>query len=194
MSTTEDIKKLREETSVSIAVCKMALEESGGDFEKAFLFLKKESAKIAEKKSERSTSAGVVSSYIHNNDKIGVLVEVRCETDFVARTDEFKEFSQNLAMHIAALDPHFITISDVPEEITQEMLEIFKKDVESIDKPEDIKEKILSGKLDAYLKEKSLYSQSYVKNQDTTVEDYIKEMIQKFGENIIVSHFQRFEI
>lgn len=194
MPTTDDIKKLREETSVSVAVCKAALEESGGDFEKAFLFLKKESAKIAEKKSERNTGAGVVSSYIHSNDKLGVLVEVRCETDFVARTDEYKEFSQNIAMHIAALSPHFITTDDVPEDITQEMLEIFKKDTESMDKPEDIKEKILSGKLDAYLKEKSLYSQSYVKNQDITVEEYIKEMIQKFGENITVPRFERFEI
>jgi len=193
MSTTEDIKKLREETSVSVAVCKKALEEAGGDFDKALLVLKKESAKIAEKKVDRLTAAGVIASYVHN-DRIGVLVEVRCETDFVARTSEFKEFAYNLAMHVAAMNPHFLSEDDVPEDVKKEMFDIFAKDTESLDKPEDIKAKIISGKLDSYVKERSFYSQPYVKNQDISINDYIKEMIQKFGENITVSRFQRFEI
>ncbi|MBI2628009.1 MAG: elongation factor Ts [Candidatus Niyogibacteria bacterium] len=188
------VKKLREETNVSVMACKKALERAEGDFSRALAFLKRESAGIADKKSDRRTSSGLVASYIHLGGKIGVLAEVRCETDFVARNDAFKEFAGNIAMHIAAMDPHFLSLDQAPLEIKKEMREIFEKEAAETGKPAEIKEKIVNGKLETYLKEKSLYSQFYVKNQDITVEEYIKETIQKFGENIVVSRFARFVV
>ncbi|MEK7646763.1 MAG: elongation factor Ts [Patescibacteria group bacterium] len=191
---TGDVKKLREETGLSIMLCKKALELSGGDFNKAFAFLKKESAGVAEKKKERATGSGIIASYVHGEGRIGVLAEVRCETDFVARNDAFKEFAHNIAMHIAALNPHFLSPADASEELQAEMLGVFKSETESLNKPADIKEKIISGKMDAFLKERSLLTQPYIKNQDITVEDYIKETVQKFGENITIARFVRFSL
>lgn len=146
MITTEQIKNLRERTGVSVMVCKKALEESGGDEEKAILILRKEGAAIADKKSERALKAGIIEAYVHATRQVGVLVEVMCETDFVAKNEEFKSFAHNLAMHIAASNP-----ADVP----------------------------------------SLMQQIYIKNQSIAVGDYVKEMIQKFGENIEISKFVR---
>lgn len=191
---TGDVKKLREETGLSIMLCKKALELSGGDFDKAFAFLKKESASMAEKKKDRVTGSGIIASYVHGGGRIAVLVEIRCETDFVARNDAFMEFAHNLAMHIAALNPHFLSPTDAPNTLKEEMLGVFKSETESLNKSADIKEKIISGKMDAFLKERSLLSQPYIKNQDITVEDYIKETVQKFGENITVSRFVRFSL
>ncbi|MBI5045495.1 MAG: elongation factor Ts [Candidatus Niyogibacteria bacterium] len=191
---TGDVKKLREETGLSIMLCKKALELSGGDFNKAFAFLKKESAGVAEKKKERVTGSGIIASYVHGEGRIGVLAEIRCETDFVARNDAFKEFAHNLAMHIAALNPHFLSPTDAPKELKEEMLGVFKSETDSLNKPADIREKIISGKMDAFLKERSLLSQPYIKNQDITVEDYIKETVQKFGENITIARFVRFSL
>lgn len=191
---TGDVKKLREETGLSIMLCKKALELSGGDFSKAFAFLKKESAGVAEKKKERATGSGIVASYVHGGGRIGVLAEVRCETDFVARNEAFVEFAHNIAMHIAALNPHFLSPADAPESLKEEMLGVFKSETESLNKPADIKEKIISGKMDAFLKERSLLTQPYIKNQDITVEDYIKETVQKFGENITIARFVRFSL
>ncbi|MEK7596284.1 MAG: elongation factor Ts [Patescibacteria group bacterium] len=191
---TDDVKKLREETNVSVMACKKALEQAEGDFVRALAFLKKESAGVADKKSVRRTGSGLVASYVHLGGKIGVLAEVRCETDFVARNSAFKEFAGNIAMHIAAMDPHFLSLDQAPAEIKKEMREIFEKEAVAMDKSAEIKEKIINGKLENYLKEKSLYSQFYVKNPDITVEEYIKETIQKFGENIVVSRFARFAV
>lgn len=190
----DDVKKLREETGISVMACKKALERADGDFDRALTFLKRESAGIADKKSVRHTGFGLVASYIHSEGKIGVLAEVRCETDFVARNSIFKEFAGNIAMHIAAMDPHFLSADQAPAEIKKEMRGIFEKEAAETDKSAEIKEKIINGKLENYLKEKSLYSQFYVKNPDITVEDYIKETIQKFGENIVVFRFARFAV
>ena len=190
----EKIKQLRTKTGVSIAECKKALEESGGNVEKACLALKEVSAKIAEKKSEREAGAGIIDSYIHGNGKVGVLVDLRCETDFVARNEAFKGLAHNIAMQIAALNARFISRDDMPEELKEELREVFKKDAENLKKPPEIIQKIIEGKIEAVLKEQVLLEQSFVKDPDITISELLKEAIQKFGENIKVARFARFSI
>ena len=192
--TSEKIKELRDKTDVSITACKKALEEAEGDMEKATLLLRKEGAKMADKKSDRALNAGIVEAYVHSNRQVGVLVEARCETDFVGKNEMFLEFAHNIALHIAATDPRYVSLSDISEESKEEIKKIFEEEVGKIDKPRDIKEKILEGKMDAYLKERTLMEQDYVKNPDITIGEYIKEMIQKFGENIEIARFERFSI
>jgi elongation factor Ts len=190
---TDDLKKLREETGISFTACKKALEAAGGDYVQALTVLKKESAKVAEKKSDRATGAGLIAAYVHGG-RVGVLVELRCETDFVSRNPAFGQLAHDIAMHVAAMNPHFLSSETVPADVVSEMQEIFKKDVEGMSKSIDIIEKILSGKLESYLKERCLLTQPFVKNPDLTIGEYVKESIQKFGENITVARFTRFEI
>lgn len=190
---TEDIKKLRAATGISMLACKKALEEAGGDYLKALSVLKKESAKVAEKKSERTTGAGLIAAYVHGG-RVGAMAELRSETDFVSRNPVFGELAHDIAMHIAAMDPHFLSPETVPADVVAEMQAIFKKDVEGMQKSADIIEKVLAGKLESYLKERCLLTQPFVKNQDITIGELIKESIQKFGENIAVTRFMRFEI
>ncbi|NOY35749.1 MAG: elongation factor Ts [bacterium] len=192
--TSEKIKELRDKTDVSIMACKKALEKAEGDMEKAALFLRKEGAKVAEKKSDRALNAGTVEAYVHSNRQVGVLVEARCETDFVGKNEMFLDFAHNIALHIAAADPLYVSLDDVSEESKEEIKRIFEEEISKIDKPQDIKEKILEGKMDTYLKERVLLEQDYVKNPDITIGDYIKEVIQKFGENIEITRFKRFSI
>lgn len=190
----DKIKELREKTDVSVMVCQKALEEAGGDMEKAMQILRKEGVKVAEKKSHRSLNAGIIEAYIHSTKQVGVLLEIRCETDFVSKNEGFQRFAHDIAMHIAAADPLYVSPEDIPEDSKEEIKKIFEEEISKIDKPQEIKEKILEGKLGTYIKERTLLEQPYVKNQDITVGDFIKEGVQKFGENISVVHFSRYSI
>lgn len=188
--TTEQVKELREKTGVSIMQCKKALEEANGDAEKALILLKKKSSDIADKKSDRNLGAGTVASYIHNNNTVGAIVELSSETDFVAKNEEFKQLAYNIAMQVAATNPEFLKSDDISEAVKVKASEVFSKEVEG--KPEDMKNKILEGKINSYFKDKTLLNQEYIKNPDTTIEDLIKAAVQKFGERIEIRRFARF--
>jgi len=188
------IKELREQTAVSFTECKKAIEEAGGSLEKALAILKKASFAVADKKSERATGAGVIEAYIHSNGKVGALVDLRCETDFVAKTAEFKELAHNIALHIAALKPKFVSRDDIPEEAKKELEYSLAKEIENANKPENIKKKIIEGKMESVFKEEALMEQPFVKNPDIQISSLIKESIQKLGENIKIARFARFEI
>ena len=192
--TTEDIKLLRDETGVSIMQCKKALEEVGGDMEKARMILRKNSASAASKKSERSLGAGIVGSYIHSNKKMGAIVEFFCETDFVAQNPEFIETANDIAMHITAMAPEFTRKEDIDEISTAKAKEFFMEEIAKSDKPTDIKEKILEGKLNDFFAEKTLLNQLFVKNPEITIEQLINQLIQKTGEKIEVGKFARFTV
>lgn len=194
MVTADKIKELRDKTSVSMMACKNALEESGGDIEKAIVVLRKAGLKVADKKADRQVNAGIIEAYIHAGGKVGVLVEGRCETDFVSKNEGFKNFLHDIAMHIAALNPTYLKESDISESAIVEAKDIFREEIKGLDKHEDMKEKIIEGKVSAYFKERVLLNQSFVKNPDITVNDYVKDAIQKFGENIEISHFARFSV
>ena len=190
--TTENIKQLRDRTGVSIMQCRKALMEAAGDMEKAILILEKNSKSIALKKSERTLGAGVVQSYIHGVGTVGSMVELFCETDFVAKNDDFKNLARELAMHIAAMNPQFVRKEDIGAEDKRKALDVFADEVKG--KPENIKEKILEGKLAAFFCELTLLDQPFFKNQEATVSQVIETAIQKFGEKIEVGRFVRFAI
>lgn len=190
--TTENIKQLRDRTGVSIMQCRKALMEAAGDMEKAILILEKNSKSIALKKSERTLGAGVVQSYIHGVGTVGSMVELFCETDFVAKNDDFKNLARELAMHIAAMNPQFVRKEDIGAEDKRKALDVFADEVKG--KPENIKEKILEGKLAAFFCERTLLDQPFFKNQEATVSQVIETAIQKFGEKIEVGRFVRFAI
>lgn len=190
MITTEDIKNLRDKTGVSIMQCKKALEEAEGDTEKALVLLKKKGAEIAGKKGDRTLGAGVVASYIHASGNIGALVELWCETDFVAKNEEFKALARDIAMQVTATNPEFLSTSDITDSAKEKAKEVFSKEVEG--KPENMKEQILAGKLSSYFKDMVLLEQPFIKNGDHTVEQMITNAVQKFGEKIEVGKFARF--
>jgi elongation factor Ts len=190
--TSEDIKKLREKTSAGIMDCKAALKEANGNFEEAIKVLRKKGVNTAAKKASRETKEGLIGSYIHSNGKVGVLVEVNCETDFVARTDDFKDLVKNLSMHIAAAEPKFVKREEVTEECLHNEREIYLAQAIATGKPNNIAEKIVDGKMNKYFSEVCLLEQPYVKDPDTTVGDYITSIVAKVGENIVVSRFCRF--
>lgn len=187
--TTEDIKLLREKTGVSVIQCKKALEEADGDMEKALLILKKKSAEIVEKKSDRELGGGVVQSYIHGNKKIGCMIELLCETDFVANNEEFQTLAYDIAMHVTAMRPEFLTADDISEEKKSQVETLCKEEVANLDKPEEIKVKILEGKIQDFFKARTLMDQGFVKNPDMTIKDLINEAVQKFGEKIQIGRF-----
>jgi elongation factor Ts len=186
------VKKLRDKTGLGIMNCKEALHAAGGDMDKAVDYLRKKGLDAASKRVGRKTSEGSVGSYIHVNAKIGVLVEVNCETDFVARGDDFKGLVKNLCMHIAASDPISISPGDVPAEVVEKEKEIYRAQVKN--KPPEVTEKIVEGKLKKFFAERCLIEQPYVKNPDQTVGDLVKETIAKLGENISVRRFVRLEL
>lgn len=188
--TTEDIKNLRDKTGVSIMQCKKALEDAEGDTEKALVLLKKKGAEIAGKKGDRTLGAGVVQSYIHASGNIGALVELWCETDFVAKNEEFKALARDIAMQVTATNPEFLSTDDITDEAKQRAKEVFAKEVEG--KPENMKEQILEGKLNAYFKDMVLLEQAFIKNGDHTVSQMISNAVQKFGEKIAIGRFARF--
>lgn len=189
---TAAIKELRDKTGLSVMECKKALEEANGDFEKAIQLLKKRGLEISEKKAEREAKEGLIGSYVHTNGKIGVLIEVNCESDFVAKNEEFKELVKNLCLQIAATDPKWIDIESIPSEILNERIDEIKEQFK--DKPEAVLNKIIEGKLNDFYKEKVLLKQPFIKEEEITVEEYIKSKIAKLGENIKIKRFVRFEI
>lgn len=190
----QDVKKLRELTGAGMVECKKALEEASGDFDAAIKVLRKKGSKIADKKAGRGTAEGYVGSYIHSNGKIGVLVEVNCETDFVARGEEFRSLVHDLAMHIAAASPKYISAGEVDPGIIREKKEEFIEAAKNEKRPKEVIEKIIEGKMKKYLDEVCLLSQPFVKDPERTVGELVTEKIAKFGENIKVKKFVKFEI
>jgi elongation factor Ts len=190
----EMIKELRGRTNAGIMDCKTALQEADGDLEKAVDFLRKKGLATALKRAGRETSEGVINSYIHAGGRIGVLVEVNCETDFVAKTDEFKDLVKDLAMHIAATKPLSIGREDIPEEILSREEEIYRGQAREMGKPEKILDKIVEGKMEKFYKESCLLEQQYVKDTDLTIQELIHEMVGKTGESITVRRFVRYQL
>lgn len=188
----DQIKALRDKTGISVMQCKKALEEAGGDEEKALILLRKKGAEIAAKKSDRAFGAGVVQAYIHSNGNVGAMVELVSETDFVSNNAEFKTLAYDIAMHISATNPDFIKKDEIGEEAQAKAKEVFAAEVEG--KPENLKEQILTGKLEAYFKDKILLEQPFIKNPDLTIGQLIDNAIQKFGERIEVAKFTRMAI
>lgn len=192
--TTETIRMLRDETGVSIMQCKKALEEAKGDMDKARMALRKQSGEIATKKGGRTLGAGVVASYIHAGGSVGVLVELGCETDFVAKNEEFKKLAYEISMHIAAMNPKYNRLENIVDEDRTKATAFFQDEVAKLDKPQQIKEKVLAGKLDTFFKEQTLLEQPYVKNPEMTIGDLVKGAVQKFGEKTEVVRFVRFAV
>lgn len=194
MITTEQIKELRELTGISVMQCKKALEEAEGDKEKALLILRKKSSAIAEKKGDRTLGAGVVESYIHSNKTVGALILLSCETDFVARNEEFVTMARDIAMHVTATNPDYVDETEITEDVRAKVIDMFKKEVEESGKPADIQAKMMEGKLAGYFGERTLLDQAYVKNPDITIKQLIDGGVQKFGEKIAVTRFSRFAV
>lgn len=188
------IKQLRDRTAAGFSDCKKALEEAGGDIEKAVDILRKKGLAIASKRAGKEAKEGVVAAYIHANKKIGVLVEINCETDFVARTPEFQDFAYNVAMHIAATAPICVSREEMPQEILERERKIFEEQLREQGKPENVIPKILEGKLEKFYKEVVLLEQPYIKNPEITIQDLLNELIAKTGEKIIIKRFSRFQV
>ena len=193
-STIEKIKQLREETAAGMMDVKRALEESEGDVEGARRVLRERGQAIAAKKSARETHEGLIESYIHFNGRLGVLIEVNCETDFVARTPEFKEFARNVALHVASMNPLAVSEEGIPQEALNEERSIAQKQAADSGKPGNIQDKIVEGRVNKFVKERALLTQDYVKDPDRTVGGLLQETIQKLGENIVVRRFVRYEL
>lgn len=192
MITTELIKELRDKTGVSVMQCKKALEEAGGAMDKALIILRKKGSDVASKKSDRTLGSGRIASYIHGNGSVGSIVELRSETDFVSNNDEFFALAHNIAMQVAASNPTYLKVDDVTDEEKKKVLEVLEKEVEG--KPDNIKDKILKGKLDSYLADKILLEQPFIKDGNMKIKDLIEIAIQKFGEKIEVARFARFSV
>ncbi len=188
------VKELRQKTGAPMMDCKQALEGAKGDIEQAIVLLRKKGVATAAKKATRVTSEGSVASYIHAGGKIGVLVEVNCETDFVARTDDFKDLVHDIAMHIAASDPKFIRREDVTPEAYEREKEIYRAQAKATGKPENVVEKIVEGKMGKFYEEVCLYDQPFIKEQTITVSQLIASKVGKLGENISVRRFARFKV
>ena len=188
------VKELREKTGAGMMDCKKALAEANGDMEKAAEILREKGIASASKKAGRIAAEGVVDSYIHGNGRIGVLVEVNCETDFVAKTDEFKSFVRDIAMHIAATNPKYLQREEVAQEEIEKEREILTQQALNEGKPEKIVEKMVDGRIDKFFKEICLLEQPFVKDPDKTIEQLVKEQIAKIGENINIRRFVRFEL
>jgi len=186
------IKRLREKTSAGMMECKKALKEASGDIEKAIEILRKKGIKLASEKSSRAAKDGRVESYIHMNGKIGVLLELNCETDFVARNDEFKAFAKDICMQIAASKPQYIKREDIPEKIIKKEKEILASPIKG--KPKAALDKILTGKLEKFYEETCLLDQPFVKDPKTKVNDLVHSLIAKIGENIVIRRFTRYQL
>jgi elongation factor Ts len=195
-STIEKIKQLREETAAGMMDVKRALEESGGDVEGARRVLREKGQALAAKKSSREATEGLIDAYIHFNGRVGVLVEVNCETDFVARTPEFREFAHNVALHVASAQPQPLAVApeDIPAAEVNEERQIVEKQVAQMGKPEDIARRITEGRMQKWISDRALLTQPYVKDLDKTVGDVLQETIQKVGENVVVRRFTRYAL
>lgn len=191
--TIEDIKKLKELTGIGLTDAKAALVEAKGDFDKALEALRKKGLTKAEKKADREARQGLIDSYVHGG-RIGVIVEVNCETDFVARTDGFKEFAHNIALQVASMSPQYISETDIPEAEVKRVRDEAIERVKNEDKPAELAEKIVDGQVKKHFEEKVLLSQTYIMNDKQTVADYLKENVAKTGENLIIRQFKRIEL
>ncbi len=188
------VKELRNRTGIGMMECKKALEESNGDIEKAIMVLRKKGHARAKDKMERQAKEGAIGSYIHLNGKIGVLVEVNCESDFVARNEEFQELVKNICLHIAAANPQYLSSEDVPQKILDDEKEIIREQFKNSGKPAEIVEKIVQGKLSKYYQEACLLEQPYIKEDKMAVKELVTSFIAKFGENIVIRRFARYEL
>ena len=193
-STIEKIKQLREETAAGMMDVKRALEETDGDVEGARKVLRERGQAIAAKKSSREATEGLIDAYIHFNGRVGVLVEVNCETDFVARTPEFKEFARNVALHVASMGPLVVAPEDIPAEAREEERQVVDKQVAEMGKPENIQAQIVEGRMRKWESEQALLTQAYVKDTDKTVGDLLQDTIQRVGENVVIRRFVRYEL
>ena len=194
MVTMDQIKKLREKTGAGIVACKKALYETGGDMDKAVEILRKEGIVKAQERASKASNEGLIATYAHFNGKIGVLVEVTSETDFVARTDEFKKFAESIAMHVAAYNPRYLSREDVDEEVLEKERAIYREQALKEGKPEKIVDRIVEGRLEKFYSQVCLLDQPYIDNEKITVKEAIGELVSRLGENIQVKRFVRFEL
>ncbi len=192
--TPELVKTLRDKTQAGIMDCKEALKQAEGDMDKAVEHLRKKGLATAQKRAGRATSQGQIGSYIHAGGKMGVMVEVNCETDFVGRTDQFGEFVHNIAMHIAAANPVCVRREEVPSELVEKEKEIYRAQAKETGKPDKVIEKIVEGKLEKFFKDSCLVEQAYVKNPDITITDYLNDTVAQTGESITIRRFARFAL
>ncbi|KJR98664.1 MAG: elongation factor Ts [Desulfobulbaceae bacterium BRH_c16a] len=192
--TTKMVKDLRDKTQAGMMDCKKALESTEGDMEKAVDLLRQKGLAVAAKRANRATSEGVIATYIHAGGKLGVMVELGCETDFVAKNDDFKEFARDIAMHIAAANPISISRDEVPAHVIAREKDIFVQQALESGKPEAIVEKMVSGKIEKFLAEVALLEQKFVKNPDLSIQDLLNALVGKMGENISVKKFARFQV
>ena len=187
--TSEMIKTLRDQTGISVMQCKRALEEAGGDHDKAHIILQKKRSETADKRGGRETTAGTIGVYLHNTKEVASLVKLASETDFVAKNEEFVKLANDIALHVTALSPKYISRDDIDEETMTKAKEVFAKEV--VDKPKKLQDEILEGKLSAYFKEQTLLEQSFVKDPEVTIGDLIAEAVHKFGEKIDILEISR---
>lgn len=192
--TADMVKKLRDKTGAGMMDCKEALVASNGDFDKAIEYLRKKGMSAATKRSSKAAKEGTITSYIHMGGKIGVLVELNCETDFVAKTDDFKELAKDIAMHVAALNPLYVRPEDIPEEVLEREKNIYREQLLAEKKPEKIWDRIIEGKLKKFYEEVCLLNQKFIKDPEITVETLINNLIAKTGENIVLRRFVRFQL
>jgi len=188
----EQLKQLREKTGISVMQCKKALQEAEGDMEKAIIILKKKRSEAADKKSDRELGAGAVGVYVHNTNEVAAMVLLSSETDFVSKNEEFIALARDIAMHVAATDPKFITKEEVPVETIEKAKEVFAAEV--ADKPADMQEKIMAGKLSSYFKDQILMEQDFIKNPEQTISDMVTGAVQKFGENVSIAQISRVSV
>lgn len=188
------VKKLREQTGVGILECKKAIGEANNDFEKAIELLRKKGFEKAKSKASRATNQGAVGSYIHSNNRIGVLLELGCETDFVAKNEDFLALKKEICLQIAAMNPNYISEKDIPQNVLEKEKEIYREQMKNTGKPDHILDKIIEGKLKKFYTEVCLLRQSYFKEEEKTIEDLIAEKIHKLGENITVKRFIRYQV
>lgn len=192
MITTEQVKELRDQTGISIMQCKKALEEAKGDVEKALVILRKKSGEFASKKGDRTFKAGTIQTYVHANGTVASMVELNCETDFVANNEDFKALARDIAMHVTATNPRFLKKEDIKESDMKAAREVFEVEVKG--KPEAVKKTILDGKLNAYFSEMVLLEQPFIKNGEVTIQGLVDQAVQKFGEKMAVGRYCRFKV
>lgn len=190
--TSAQLKELRDATGISVMQCKKALEEASGDMEKAVIILRKKRSEAADKKSDRDLAAGTVGVYVHNTNEVAAMVLLSCETDFVSKNEEFVALARDIAMHVAASNPKYINKAEIDEATLQKAREVFEAEIG--DKPAEMKDKILAGKMDSYFKEQILLEQDFIKNPETTIAEMVTGAVQKFGENVAVASMTRFSV
>jgi len=194
MATIDQIRELREQTGVSIIECKKALEESNGDFEKAREILRKWGKELANKKSSREAKQGIIEAYVHPNKKVGVLLDLHCETDFAKKSDDFSKLAHELCLHIAAMKPLFLSDADIPENFLAGEKQIYSEQIKDSGKPENILNQIVEGKLKKYKEQVCLLEQFWIKDDQKTIRDLLNDYIAKLGENITIKSFTRYEV